>query len=300
MELENVTYYVSIKFETTNKSYTFSTKVLDLYPGSRVVVDTQYGLELGEVISPIRTESLLNSAMEVKEIVRKATAEDIKHYEQNKKDAIVAKNRCQEEANKLGLDMNVIRAEYTLDRAKVTFIYVADDRVDFRELLKILAGAFHCRIELRQIGARDKAKMVSGVGTCGRELCCSKFKDDFDMVSINMAKNQLLALNIAKLSGHCGKLMCCLKYEDDTYKELRKGLPKLNAQVEYDGNRYRVTSMNVITRTCKLENKETALYISLDDLLEHGVFKVAEKKNAPKKEEANHAKQREQKEGKHE
>lgn len=279
MEETNVTYYVSIKFETTNKSYTFSTKVLDLYQGSRVVVNTQYGLELGEVISPIRTESLLNSAMEVKEIVRKATDEDVKHYEQNKKDAIVAKNRCQEEADKLKLDMNVIRAEYTLDRSKVTFIYVADDRVDFRELLKVLAGAFHCRIELRQIGARDKAKMVSGIGTCGRELCCSRFKDDFDMVSINMAKNQLLALNIAKLSGHCGKLMCCLKYEDDTYKELRKGLPKLNAQVEYDGNRYRVTSMNVITRSCKLENKETALYISLDDLLEHGVFKVPEKKN---------------------
>ena len=299
MEIENVTYYVSIKFETTNKSYTFSTKVLDLYPGSRVVVETQYGLELGEVVSPIRTESLLNSAMEVKEIVRKATPEDVKHYEQNKKDAVVAKNKCQEEATKLGLDMNVIRAEYTLDRAKVTFIYVADDRVDFRELLKVLAGAFHCRIELRQIGARDKAKMVSGIGTCGRELCCSKFKDDFDMVSINMAKNQLLALNIAKLSGHCGKLMCCLKYEDDTYKELRKGLPKLNAQVEYDGNRYRVTSMNVITRTCKLENKETALYISLDDLLENGVFKVAEKKTAAKKEDSNHPKH-EQKEGKHE
>lgn len=287
MEENNVTYYVSIKFETTNKSYTFSTKITDLYPGSRVVVDTQYGLELGEVISPLRTESLLNSAMEVKEILRKATAEDIKHYEQNKKDAIIAKNRCQEEADKLGLDMNVIRSEYTLDRAKITFIYVADDRVDFRELLKILAGAFHCRIELRQIGARDKAKMVSGVGTCGRELCCSKFKDDFDMVSINMAKNQLLALNIAKLSGHCGKLMCCLKYEDDCYKELRKGLPKLNAQVEYDGGRYRVTSMNVITRTCKLENKETALYISLDDLLEHGVFKVAEKKNNQTKETKN-------------
>ena len=197
--------------------------------------------------------------------------------EENEKDAQKALYVCQDEADALDLKMRVIKAEYTLDRQKITFIYVADGRVDFRELLKHLAAIFHCRIELRQIGARDKAKIIGGIGSCGRELCCHRFKSDFDMVSINMAKNQLLALNIQKLSGHCGKLMCCLKYEDDTYKKLREGLPKLNAQVEYEDQKYRITSMNVITRTCKLENKENALFITLDDLLAKGKFKVNKK-----------------------
>ena len=140
-----------------------------------------------------------------------------------------------------------------------------------------MAAIFHCRIDLRQVGARDKSKMVSGIGVCGRELCCARFISEFDRVSINMAKNQLLALNVSKLSGHCGSLMCCLKYEDEAYKELRKGLPKLNAQVEYEGVKYRVTGMNVIARTCKLENKESALYLSLEDLMNKGKFKVNDK-----------------------
>lgn len=277
-------YYVSVKFETTNKSYTFKTTINDIYQGSKVVVETQYGLELGEVTSPLKLEHDLAQDIEIKPVIRKATSEDLKQYEQNKKDAIVAMKKCQEAASELGLDMNVIEAEYTLDRSKATFIYVADDRVDFRELLKVLANLFHCRIELRQIGARDKAKMIKGVGTCGRELCCGKFLSEFDMVSINMAKNQLLALNIQKLSGHCGKLMCCLKYEDESYKELRKGLPKLNAQVEYEGVKYRVTSMNVISKTCKLENKETAIFISLEDLMKNGIFKSPVKKENSKNE----------------
>ena len=274
MNEEQTTFYISVKFETTNKSYTFSTTESQIYVGSRVVVETQYGLELGEVVSPLRLESGLEPNIEVKPIIRKASQEDLRQYEINLKDAATALKKCQQEADNLKLDMNIIRSEYTLDRSKITFIYVADERVDFRELLKVLANDFRCRIELRQIGARDKAKMISGVGPCGRELCCARFMNDFDMISINMAKNQLLALNVQKLSGHCGKLMCCLKYEDDTYKQLRKDLPKINSQVEYEGNHYRITSMNVIARNCKLENKETAIYISLDDLLSRGVFKV--------------------------
>ncbi len=274
MNEEQTIFYISVKFETTNKSYTFSTTESQIYVGSHVVVETQYGLELGEVVSPLRLESGLEPNIEVKPIIRKATQEDLRQYDINLKDAAVALKKCQQEADDLKLDMNIIRSEYTLDRSKITFIYVADERVDFRELLKVLANDFRCRIELRQIGARDKAKMISGIGPCGRELCCARFMNDFDMISINMAKNQLLALNVQKLSGHCGKLMCCLKYEDETYKELRKDLPKINSQVEYEGNHYRITSMNVIARNCKLENKETAIYISLDDLLNHGVFKI--------------------------
>ena len=165
--------------------------------------------------------------------------------------------------------MYLISTEYTLDRSKIIFSYVADDRVDFRELLKKLAAIFKCRIELRQIGARDKAKIIGGLGTCGMETCCSRFLDDFDIVSINMAKNQLLALNTQKLSGQCGKLMCCLKYEDENYKCMRKGLPKLNASVEYQGQRYRITSMNLLNQTVHIANRENAVDMTLAELKSH-------------------------------
>lgn len=275
--MEEKIYYVSIRFELTNKSYTFKTEDNTLKIGDLVIVETQRGLELGEVTTELRDDSGLDANIEVKPVLHRASKEEIEQYNNNKIDAKKAMVICQKESNKLGLDMNVISAEYTLDRFKVTFTYLADDRVDFRELLKVLASIFHCRIDLRQIGARDKSKMVSGIGVCGRELCCSKFITEFDRISINMAKNQLLALNVSKLSGHCGSLMCCLKYEDEAYKELRKDLPKMNSQVEYEDELYRITSMNVIARNCKLENKEKALYISLDELMKNGKFKKTEK-----------------------
>lgn len=275
--MEEKTYYVSIRFELTNKSYTFKTEDNTLKIGDLVIVETQRGLELGEVTTELRDDSGLDANIEVKSVLHRASKEEIEQYNNNKIDAKKAMIICQKESDKLGLDMNVISAEYTLDRFKVTFTYLADDRVDFRELLKVLASIFHCRIDLRQIGARDKSKMVSGIGVCGRELCCSKFITEFDRISINMAKNQLLALNVSKLSGHCGSLMCCLKYEDEAYKELRKDLPKMNSQVEYEDELYRITSMNVIVRNCKLENKEKALYISLDELMKNGKFKKTEK-----------------------
>ena len=268
--MEEKTKYVSIRFETTNKTYTFSTTDDSIKEGDAVVVETQRGIEYATVVTEPFEKP--NVSMEIKPIIRKATKEDLRQFERNKADAVEARKICQEESDRLDLQMNVISAEYTLDRAKITFIYLADDRVDFRELLKVLASIFHCRIDLRQIGTRDKAKMVSGVGVCGRELCCARFIGDFDRISINMAKNQLLALNIQKLSGQCGNLMCCLRFEDDAYKELRKDLPKLNSQVEYEGERYRVTSMNVITKNCKLENPDHAIYISLEDLVKKGKY----------------------------
>ena len=268
--MSEILKYVSVKFEATNKIYTFSTTDPSIKENDGVVVETQRGIEYAIVVCDPFDKP--NVSFEIKPIIRKATEEDYKQFETNRKDAIEAKQICQEESDKLNLDMNIISAEYTLDRTKVTFIYLADDRVDFRELLKVLASIFHCRIDLRQVGTRDKAKMVSGIGVCGRELCCSKFIGDFDRVSINMAKNQLLALNIQKLSGQCGNLMCCLRFEDEAYKDLRKDLPKLNSQVEYEGEKYRITSMNVIARDCKLENQEHAIFISLDDLIKNGKF----------------------------
>ena len=222
---ENVKY-ISVRFETTNKTYTFSTTDPTIKNGDAVVVETQRGMEYSYAVSDPFDKP--NVSFEIKPIIRKANEKDKRQFERNKADSIEAKRICQEESDNLDLKMNVISAEYTLDRAKITFTYLADDRVDFRELLKVLASIFHCRIDLRQVGTRDKAKMVSGIGVCGRELCCAKFIGEFDRISINMAKNQLLALNIQKLSGQCGNLMCCLRFEDDAYKDLRKDLPKLN------------------------------------------------------------------------
>lgn len=273
--MENMKY-VSVRFETTNKTYTFSTVDESIKNGDVVVVETQRGLECANVVSDLFDKA--NVDFEIKPILRKANEEDQRQFERNRKDAIEAKKICQEESDKLNLQMNVISAEYTLDRSKITFTYLADDRVDFRELLKVLASIFHCRIDLRQVGTRDKAKMVSGIGVCGRELCCAKFIGDFDRISINMAKNQLLALNVQKLSGQCGNLMCCLRYEDDAYKQLRKDLPKLNAQVEYEGEKYRITSMNVIAKNCKLENHEHAIFLSLDELVSKAKFNKPKEK----------------------
>ena len=275
--MSEILKYLSVRFQSTNKTYTFSTTDNSIVNGDGVIVETQRGVEYARVIADPFDKP--NVSMEIKPILRKASREDEIQYEKNIVDCKEAKQRCQNEADKLELGMKVISAEYTLDRSKITFIYLADDRVDFRELLKILASIFRCRIDLRQVGTRDKAKIVSGIGPCGRELCCARYISEFDRISINMAKNQLLALNVAKLSGQCGNLMCCLKYEDEAYKDLKKGLPKLNSYIEYEGEKFKLTSMNVIVRNCKLENREHAIFISLDDLLKNGkVLKPNEKK----------------------
>lgn len=275
--MSEILKYLSVRFQATNKTYTFSTTDNSIVNGDGVIVETQRGVEYARVIADPFDKP--NVSMEIKPILRKASREDEIQYEKNIVDCKEAKQRCQNEADKLELGMKVISAEYTLDRSKITFIYLADDRVDFRELLKILASIFRCRIDLRQVGTRDKAKIVSGIGPCGRELCCARYISEFDRISINMAKNQLLALNVAKLSGQCGNLMCCLKYEDEAYKDLKKGLPKLNSYIEYEGEKFKLTSMNVIVRNCKLENREHAIFISLDDLLKNGkILKPNEKK----------------------
>ena len=275
--------YVSVRFAETNKTYTFSTAEDGLKAGDAVVVETQRGVEYAKIVSDPFGKP--NVSFEIKPILRKATAEDEKQFHRNLEDAKRAKTICQRESDKLELGMNILSAEYTLDRSKITFIYLADERVDFRELLKVLASIFHCRIDLRQVGTRDKAKMVSGIGVCGRELCCARYMGDFDRISINMAKNQLLALNTQKLSGQCGNLMCCLKYEDEAYKAMRRNLPKMNSFVEYEGNRYRITSMNVINRTCKLENQENARFLSLEDLVKKGKYQKDAKLQPKQKEE---------------
>ncbi len=259
-------YCVAVKFNGSKKAYTFGTNNENLHYGDKVVVETVRGVELGELISDLRDSSLHHSGAALKPILRTATPEDIAHDKRNREEAPELMAKCQKCIEQCELEMYLISAEYTLDRNKVIFSYVADDRVDFRELLKALASTFRCRIELRQIGPRDKAKIIGGLGCCGMETCCSRFLDDFDIVSINMAKNQLLALNTAKLSGQCGKLMCCLKYEDEAYKQLRAGLPKLNTAVYYNGEKFRITTMNILNNSVRISNKEHAVDLTINEL----------------------------------
>ena len=266
MEQRNYTHIAFVSFAGSKKLYSFGTNDETLNVNDKVVVETIRGLEVGTIMKENQLFETINTELEIKPVVRKATEKDLKDVEENKIAAEKAMKICEECIENQGLDMRLIEAEYTLDRSKIMFVYVADDRVDFRELLKELATKFKCRIELRQIGPRNKAKIVGGLGSCGMETCCSRFLNDFDVVSINMAKNQLLALNVQKLSGQCGKLMCCLKYEDEQYKEMRQGLPKLNSQIEYKGHRYRVTSLNVLLKQAKIENKEDVQFLDFSEL----------------------------------
>lgn len=266
-KMDDVSYpfLTYIQFDESNKAYLFGT--FDQFrTGDQVVVETARGQEIGRVYAPsvVYDESLIKG--EIKPILRMATKEDLERRKQNEEKAKYALHVFQESIARLNLDMHLISCEYTLDRSKVIFTYVSDERVDFRQLLKDLASQLSCRIELRQVGPRNKAKLVGGIGNCGMECCCSRFMTGFDTVSINMAKNQMLALNISKLSGQCGKLMCCLRFENDAYTELKKGLPRVNSSVEYNGNRYRLASMNVLQRTAKLENREEVLFVSFDEL----------------------------------
>ena len=259
------THFVGVKFSNTPRAYFFGTQDADYQLEDKVVVETIRGMELGTIaIEPISIEKYANG-LYLKPIIRKATDVDIRLAEINQKDAVYALEICQAEAKKLGLEMNLISCEYTLDKSKVIFSYLADDRVDFRELLKVLASKLRTRIELRQIGSRDKAKMIGGLGSCGLPLCCSTFLNEFDGISINRAKNQMLAINIPKLSGQCGKLICCLKYEDDAYTEERKAFPDLGFKFFLDKSEYVVTGINILSRVVKIENEEDIKFLPLED-----------------------------------
>lgn len=271
--MENKGQYILVKFDSTNKAYTFKSNDSSLKDGDPVIVETQRGVELGRIHGEYF--NLSNPEREINEIIRRATEEDIKDFEENKEVAKEAMQVAQEESDKLHLDMKYVASEYTLDREKITLSYLADDRVDFRQLLKVLAAIFCCRIELRQIGPREKAKMVSGIGQCGRRICCSNNINIQGKISINMAKNQNLALNTQKFSGQCGNLLCCLKYEDDLYTEAKKNLPAIDSTVEFESELYKLASLNIISKTCKLVNENRAIFISLEDLLSRGKYQVS-------------------------
>ena len=259
-------YLFGVNFASQNKLEYFLSNY-EVKVGEFIVTESSRGLELGKIAS-------LPKIYQIKEgeeipftyISRIATEEDLKAYQENEEECKEAIKLVQLQADNLSLDMNVTSADYTLDKTKLTISYLASDRVDFRELLKVLASLYHCRIELRQIGPRDKAKMIGGIGICGLPLCCSTFLNEFDGISITMAKNQMLALNIPKLSGHCGKLICCLKYEDDAYTFEKKDLPRVGLRIYYQNAMYRITSINIITKMVRLESPENILVVPLSTL----------------------------------
>ena len=191
----------------------------------------------------------------IKTVIRKATKDDYNIYINNKKDADKAILEARKLVNKLKLDMRIIDASFTFDRSQLLFNFLADERVDFRELAKRLAQIYKTRIELRQIGVRDKAKEVGGIGPCGRFLCCNQFLTDFNSVSINMAKNQYLSLNPAKINGVCGRLLCCLKYEDEIYTELKEGLPLIGDFYDNNDVKGKIVSVDVFRKTVTVEDK---------------------------------------------
>ncbi len=265
MIVERVNIYIINFFDKFNMSFLASE---ELNIGDYVIAETSRGMELGVVSSPAKPY-VPQGDEALTFIVRKADEKDFQIYETNLKDTIKIQQEVQQECNKLNLNMRVISCEYTLDRSKLMLSYLAEERVDFRELLKVLASMYHTRIELRQIGARDKAKMIGGIGVCGLPLCCATFLHEFDGISITMAKNQMLALNIPKLSGQCGKLMCCLKYENSTYDEEKKNFPRIGLRIKYNGNIYRITSMNILTRMVRLESPDNIEVVNLDTLKEN-------------------------------
>ena len=250
---------VGVVLNEKGKVYNFSCNNFELKKGDYVIVETEKGLQYGQVAVNPYEVSVDDIGFELKNVIRIATKQDDKQYLKNKKDSNNALIKSREIAQELSLDMRIIDANYTFDRNQLLFNFLADSRVDFREFAKKLAQVYKTRIELRQIGVRDKAKEIGGIGPCGRFLCCSTFLTDFNSVSINMAKNQMLALNPTKINGVCGRLLCCLSYEDDVYTEMKKGMPNIGQSYKKDGVEGKVVSLNLIKRTATIETKNKTL-----------------------------------------
>ena len=257
---------VGVIFKEKGHIYYFAYQNEPLKIGMEVIVETDKGLQFGWIKTEVKEVAPENLGSPLKPIVRIATKEDKKKHEQNLKDEQEALKVAKKQVEQLHLPMRMIDANFLFDRKQLLFHFVADDRVDFRELLKELASVFKCRIELRQIGPRDKSKIVGGLGSCGLPLCCSSFLGEFDGVSINMAKNQMLAINIDKISGACGRLLCCLKYEDDTYTKEKQRFPKIGSKVKYDNKIVKVTGLNVISDLVKIEHDGNISFVSLDEI----------------------------------
>ena len=254
---------VGVRLNDNGKEYYFDSSLVNVHENSTVIVETEKGLQYGTV-SRIIPDGEINHDIEYKPVIRLTTKADYKRHLSNLKDADKAIMKCNELIEEYGLDMRIIDASYTFDREQLIFRFVSDDRVDFRQLAKDLGSIFRTRIELRQVGIRDKAKEIGGFGPCGRKLCCNNFLQEFDSVSINMAKNQNLSLNPSKINGVCGRLLCCLKYENDNYKEYKKGLPDVGNKLKIAEGEGKVISVDVFKRKYKVLLNETGEIIECE------------------------------------
>ena len=263
METKDV--FLEVEVDSSKEKKYYYSSLTNIKKGDYIVVDTDFGLELARVNKVLDDRK---NNFNFKKINKKASEEDLKTYIKNKessKDASIVFNNC---VKNLNLNMKLVDAIYLLDKSKILFTYVSEERVDFRELLKELSNILKCRIELKQIGPRDRSKSIGGIGICGLPLCCKSFLTEFDGISINMAKNQFLALNIQKISGQCGKLLCCLKYEDDEYSELKKYAPRYGTRFNFEGVDYKITGVNLLSKTVKIESldKEIIKTITFDEV----------------------------------
>ena len=276
---------IGVRFENAGKLYFFDPGELWPTPGDYVLVETSRGVEFGEVVTGIKEIDDATLQSPLKPVVRIATAEDIQHNKDNKAAQREAYEVCQKKIAEHKLDMKLVSVEYTFDNSKILFYFTANGRVDFRSLVKDLAGVFKTRIELRQIGVRDEAKMLGGLGICGRPICCGAFLGDFQPVSIKMAKEQNLSLNPTKISGVCGRLMCCLKYEQDQYEATRKKMPKVGKEVITPDGTGVVWDLNIIKETVKVriqkgDSSELKEY-PMEDVQRPGAGNVRKEEPAP-------------------
>ena len=269
---------IGIRFKAVGKKYYFDPVNLEVKIGDKVVVETARGVEMGEVIEGLKEIEDSEIITALKPVLRQANEKDLANYNKNIEETPKALERCAFHINKNKLDMKLLGCEFTLDRSKLIIYFNAEGRVDFRELVKDLANEFRLRIELRQVGTRDGAKFLGGIGPCGYILCCNKFLGDFETVSIKMAKNQNLSLNPVNISGLCGKLLCCIRYENDTYTEHRKSLPKINSWVTTKEGRAKVIAVNIIDKSVRVMTEEEGIKsYNVEDLLKIDYYDIKEK-----------------------
>lgn len=268
---------VGVRFKKAGKIYYFDPENNKLTTDDHVIVETARGIEYGKVVIPNRLVDIDDVVLPLKKVIRIADEADKKTVEKNKQMAEEALTICLEKIKKHQLEMNLVDVEYTFDRNKVIFYFTAEGRIDFRELVKDLAAKFKTRIELRQIGVRDEAKLLGGIGPCGRILCCSTFLGDFEPVSIKMAKDQSLSLNPSKISGLCGRLMCCLKFENDIYEDAKQMLPDVGERVVTKLGEGKVESLNILEKTVRIELEETGSIVefSLDEIIEEDAITLS-------------------------
>ena len=282
---------IGVRFKKAGKVYYFDPCDFWPKPGQNVIVETARGIEFGEVVTGVRSVSDQQIVAPLKKVVRIATEEDEQRAAYNAKREEEAFRVCQEKVAKHKLEMKLVSVEYTFDNSKIIFYFTANGRVDFRELVKDLASVFKMRIELRQIGVRDEAKMLGGLGSCGRPICCGAFLGDFQPVSIKMAKEQNLSLNPTKISGQCGRLMCCLKYEQDTYEQTLKRVPRVGKDIVTPDGVGVITEINAIRERVKVririgedDSFEVREY-SMDDVRKPGPGDAPAVREAPKPQE---------------